>query len=150
MFEVHCPTADDTRAFAGRLASLVRPDDVIVLAGGLGAGKTLFVGGLAAGLGVEEAVVSPSFVLVRHYRTGFIPVIHVDVYRLASFNEFEDLAVFDQATGGVLVIEWGDAIEPALPEDHLRVSFDIGEDESRTLRLETFGSWVDRDWESIR
>lgn len=150
MFEVQCQTADDTRAFAGRLASLVRPDDVIVLAGTLGAGKTVFVSGLAAGLGVEEEVVSPSFVLVRQYQSGFIPVIHADVYRLASFNEFDDLAVLDQGIGGVLVIEWGDVLEQALPSDHLKVGFEIGEDESRTLLLQPFGSWVSRDWESIR
>jgi len=150
MFEIQCPTADDTRAFAGRLAALVRPDDVIVLAGRLGAGKTVFVGGLAGGLGVEEAVVSPSFVLVRQYQSGFIPVVHADVYRLVSFNEFEDLGVLDQARGGVLVIEWGDALEQVLPRDRLKVVIEIGEDESRTLRLEPFGSWVSRDWESIR
>lgn len=150
MFEVQCVTADDTRAFAGRLASLVRPDDVILLAGALGAGKTVFVSGLAAGLGVEEEVVSPSFVLVRQYQSGFIPVVHADVYRLASFNEFDDLAVLDQGIGGVLVIEWGDVLEQALPSDHLKVVFEIGEDESRTLLLQPFGSWVSRDWESIR
>lgn len=150
MFEVHCPTPDDTRAFAGKLAALVRPDDVIVLAGGLGAGKTLFVGGLAAGLGVEEPIVSPSFVLVRQYRTGFIPLIHADVYRLSTFNEFEDLDMFEQAAGGVLAIEWGHAVEAALPEDHLRIVFEIDENGGRHLRLEPFGSWVTRDWESIR
>ena len=65
MIEIRCSEAPDTQAFAGRLASIVRPGDVIELAGGLGAGKTLFTGGLAAGLGVDEPVVSPSFVLVR-------------------------------------------------------------------------------------
>lgn len=150
MFEVHCPTPGDTRAFAGKLASLVRPDDVVVLAGGLGAGKTLFTGGLAAGLGVDEQVVSPSFLLVREYRSGFIPLVHADVYRLASFNEFDDLAVFDQSAGGVLVIEWGDAVEQVLPSDHLTVHFGVGADESRTLRVDPFGTWTDRDWESIQ
>lgn len=150
MFEVHCPTSGDTRSFAAKLASLVRPDDVVVLAGGLGAGKTLFTGGLAAGLGVDEPVVSPSFLLVRQYRSGFIPLVHADVYRLSSFNEFEDLAVFDQAAGGVLVIEWGDAVEQVLPSDHLKVRFEVGEDESRTLQVEPFGTWVDRDWKSIQ
>ena len=65
MIEVRCQTEDDTRAFASRLASVLRPGDTLVLVGGLGVGKTLFTGGLATGLGVEETVVSPSFVLVR-------------------------------------------------------------------------------------
>lgn len=150
MIEISCPTPDDTRAFASRLASLVRPGDVIVLAGSLGAGKTLFTGGLAGGLGVDEAVVSPSFVLVRQYTTGFLPLTHADIYRLSTFNEFEDLDVFEQARDGVLVIEWGHAIETVLPSDHLRVEIDVEDDEGRTIRLEPFGSWLGRDWESIQ
>lgn len=149
MIEVVCPTEADTQAFAGRLASALRPGDVILLAGGLGTGKTLFTGGLAAGLGVEEAVVSPSFVLVRQYHSGFMPVIHVDVYRLGTINEFEDLDVFDLARDGVLVIEWGDAVEPALPEDHLRIDFAVHDGETRVLRLLPSGDWADRDLEAV-
>jgi tRNA threonylcarbamoyladenosine biosynthesis protein TsaE len=149
MNEIICPTPDDTRAFASKVAALVHPGDIVVLAGPLGAGKTLFTGGLAAGLGVDEAVVSPSFVLVREYRSGFLPLIHADVYRLSTFNEFADLDVFEQAADGVLVIEWGDAIEAALPLDHLRVEFAADEQGQRTLTLVPNGSWAERDWESI-
>ncbi len=149
MFEIACPTSGDTRAFASKLASLVTPGDVIVLAGPLGAGKTLFVGGLGAGLGLDEPVLSPSFVLVRTYRSGFIPMIHADVYRLGTFNEFDDLGLFDEAADGVLVIEWGDAIESSLPADHLRIDFAVGEDGTRTISLLPLGSWEDRDWEAI-
>ena len=145
MIELQCPEAADTQAFAGRLASIVRPGDVVVLAGGLGAGKTLFTGGLAAGLGVDEPVVSPSFVLVRQYHSGFMPLVHVDVYRLGSMNEFDDLDVFELAEDGVLVIEWGDAIESTLPDDHLRVEFTVRDNEERTLRLVPSGSWSQRD-----
>ncbi len=145
MIEVRCQTEDDTRAFAARLASVLRPGDTLVLAGGLGVGKTLFTGGLATGLGVEETVVSPSFVLVRRYDSGFLPIVHVDVYRLGSLNEFDDLDVFEMALGGVLVIEWGDAVDSALPDDHLRVEFIVEEDETRILRLIPSGDWVSRD-----
>ena len=145
MIEVSCPEPADTQALAGRLASTVHRGDVIELSGGLGAGKTLFTGGLAAGLGVDEPVVSPSFVLVRHYDSGFMPVVHVDVYRLGSLNEFDDLDVFELAAGGVLVIEWGNAVESTLPEDHLRVEFEVLDDEPRVIRLVPSGSWVTRD-----
>jgi len=143
--EVRCQTEDDTRAFAARLASVLRPGDTLVLAGGLGVGKTLFTGGLATGLGVEEAVVSPSFVLVRRYDSGFLPIVHVDVYRLGSLNEFDDLDVFEMSEGGVLVIEWGEAVDSALPDDHLLVEFRVEEDEARVLRLIPSGDWVSRD-----
>ncbi len=149
MIEISCPEEADTRAFAGRLASALRPDDVILLAGRLGCGKTVFTGGLAAGLGVEEQIVSPSFVLVRQYRSGFMPLIHVDVYRLGTLNEFDDLDVFEMAREGVLVIEWGDAVEPALPESHLRIEFEVADDDFRTLRLVPSGSWSDRNLEAV-
>jgi len=145
MTEVHCATSDDTEALGSRLASSLRPGDVVVLAGGLGAGKTLFTRGLATGLGVDEPVVSPSFVLVRVYRSGFMPVIHADVYRLGSMNEFDDLDVLEMAKDGVLVIEWGEAVESALPTDHLKVEFEVFEDQSRLLRFKGEGSWAERD-----
>jgi tRNA A37 threonylcarbamoyladenosine biosynthesis protein TsaE len=72
-------------------------------------------------------------------------VIHVDVYRLGSLNEFDDLEVLDQAVDGVLVIEWGDALEGAIPEDHLRIDFDLVEDGTRVLRMVPGGDWADRD-----
>lgn len=142
---VLCPEETDTVAVAGRLAAEVRPGDVVVLKGGLGSGKTRFAGGLAAGLGVEEPVVSPSFVLMREYRSGFLPVIHVDVYRLGSINEFDDLDVYERASEGVLVIEWGDAVSAALPPDVLVVEFEVGEGDQRTLRFVPTGEWASRD-----
>ncbi|MGH3650407.1 MAG: tRNA (adenosine(37)-N6)-threonylcarbamoyltransferase complex ATPase subunit type 1 TsaE [Acidimicrobiia bacterium] len=145
MIEVLCAGADDTEALGGRLASSLRPGDIVVLAGGLGAGKTLFTRGIATGLGVEEPVVSPSFVLVREYKSGFMPVIHADVYRLGSINEFDDLDVLEMANEGVLVIEWGEAVEPVLPRDHLRIEFEVADDESRTIRFVPEGSWSLRD-----
>lgn len=150
MIEVRCPSEADTRALAGRLASALRPGDIVLLAGNLGSGKTLFTGGLAEGLGVDEPVVSPSFVLIRRYRSGFMPLTHVDVYRLASLNEFDDLDVFEIARDGVLVVEWGHAVEPALGEDHLRIDFEVEDDQTRVLRLVPSGNWVGRDLESIK
>lgn len=145
MIEVRCATPNDTEALGGRVASSLRPGDIVVLAGGLGAGKTLFAKGLATGLGVEEPVVSPSFVLVREYRSGFMPMIHADVYRLGSINEFDDLDVLEMSKQGVLVIEWGGAVESALPPDHLRIDFQVDDDDSRVLRFKSEGSWAMRE-----
>jgi tRNA A37 threonylcarbamoyladenosine biosynthesis protein TsaE len=71
------------------------------------------------------------------------------VYRLGSLNEFDDLDVFDLASNGVLVIEWGDALEAVIPEDHLKVEFVVEPDAARVLRLVPSGSWIDRDLESV-
>lgn len=150
MIQIRCATPEDTEALGGRMASSLRPGDIVVLAGGLGAGKTLFTKGLATGLGVEEPVVSPSFVLVRQYRSGFMPLVHADVYRLGSINEFNDLDVLEMAKEGVLVIEWGSAVESALPTDHLRVEFRVEEDDARTLEFIGEGAWARRDLGGLR
>ena len=150
MIEVHCESPNDTEALGSRVAASLRPGDVVVLAGGLGAGKTLFTRGLATGLGVDEPVTSPSFVLVREYRSGFTPLVHVDVYRLGSINEFDDLDVLEMSKNGVLVIEWGEAVESVLPSDHLRVEFRVHPDDSRTLRFVGEGTWRSRDIGGLR
>ncbi|MFP3913373.1 MAG: tRNA (adenosine(37)-N6)-threonylcarbamoyltransferase complex ATPase subunit type 1 TsaE [Actinomycetota bacterium] len=146
---VVCPAEADTVAVAGRLAAEVQPGDVVVLKGPLGSGKTRFVGGLAVGLGVEEQVVSPTFILMREYRSGFLPVVHVDVYRLGSMNEFDDLDVFERASDGVLVIEWGDAIASALPSDILVVEMEVADNGDRTLRFLPYGSWSGRNLDRV-
>ena len=144
MITFTCPGPGDTASLAARLAALVRPGDVLILSGPLGSGKTLFVSGLAAGLGVEEPVTSPSFVLVRGYQSGFLPLIHADIYRIQTHNEFDDLDLIAQATNGVLVIEWGDVVEFYLPDDHLRIDFDVADDETRTITMTPHGSWIER------
>ena len=113
-----------TVAKARRLAGLLRPSDVIVLAGSLGSGKTLLASGIAEGLGVTDPVTSPSFVLVQSYQ-GFMPVVHADVYRLATVAEFDDLELPDEAADGVLLIEWGDAVQTQLPPDHLVIDLSV-------------------------
>jgi tRNA threonylcarbamoyladenosine biosynthesis protein TsaE len=139
-----CRRPGDTADLGARLAALLRPGDVVVLSGPLGAGKTLFTSGIAAGLGVEEPVISPSFILTREYSSGFLPLIHADIYRLTTRNEFDDLDLLSQSSHGVLVIEWGDVVEPILPPDHLRVDFEVDDDEARNITLVPFGSWRTR------
>lgn len=143
MMNLTCPTAVETMALGRRLASLLRAGDVILLSGGLGAGKTAFTSGLAEGLGVVEPVTSPSFVIVRRYE-GLLPLVHVDVYRLGSSGEFEDLDLIDDAADGVLVIEWGQVIAGGIPPDHLIVEFEVADDESRSISLVPKGSWRSR------
>jgi len=143
VIEVACPTEADTRAVGRRLASLLRAGDVVLLAGDLGAGKTVFAGGVGEGLGVDDPVVSPTFVIVRHYR-GLIPLTHADVYRLGSSAEVEDLDLTVEAADGVLLVEWGDAVEQAFGDDVLIIRFSVDESGTRTLRLIPRGRWLAR------
>ncbi len=148
MIEVDCPSSDDTRALARRLASLVRPGDVLLLKGSLGAGKTVFAGGIAEGLGVQEQVTSPTFVLTRRY-DGFMPFIHADVYRIGSSAEIEDLDLLGEAFQGVLVVEWGDVVDKQLGDDHLVVELVPDDEGARLVRLIPHGSWGERPLEEV-
>jgi tRNA threonylcarbamoyladenosine biosynthesis protein TsaE len=149
MLEVRTLSPNDTLALGRRLASLLHAGDLVLLSGRLGSGKTLFVSGLAEGLGIEERVLSPSFVIVKTYEDGFVPLIHADVYRLGSMAEFEDLELAANTESGVVVIEWGEAIVGGVPEDHLGVSIEIEGETERTFRFDPHGSWLDRDLSAV-
>jgi tRNA threonylcarbamoyladenosine biosynthesis protein TsaE len=144
-------SADDTRRLGRAVAEALRPGDVVALAGDLGAGKTAFVQGAAAGLGVTDPVVSPTFTLVREY-DGRVHVIHVDVYRLDRINDVVDLG-FDEFLDGsaVVFVEWGDVIQGLLPESWLAVDLllDERDDTRRSVRLRGTGpTWTAR-WEVV-
>ncbi len=138
---------DETLDIGRRLARALRPGDIVLLDGRLGCGKTLLVSGIAEGLGVQEQVTSPSFVIVHEY-DGFMKIVHADMYRLASSGEFDDLELPSVARDGVLLIEWGGVVAAALP-DHLRVVFEITGEESRTIEFAPVGSWAGRSLEEL-
>lgn len=118
----------ETRQVGAVVAGILRPGDVVALTGELGAGKTCFVQGAAAALGVTERVTSPSFILRKDYR-GTIDVMHLDVYRLDRLQDVLDLG-YDEALDRrrVVFIEWGDAMAPLLPADHLEVELQLAPD----------------------
>lgn len=143
-------SAPSTAALAEALAEVVQPGDVILLSGGLGAGKTAFTQGLGRGLGVTETITSPAFVLVGVYE-GRIPLVHLDVYRLDRLQEVIDLGVSELADEeGVLVVEWGEAAAPVLPADFLHVLIEPGESiEERRFAVACVGpGWRGR-WERL-
>jgi tRNA threonylcarbamoyladenosine biosynthesis protein TsaE len=143
MIEIATNSPAETLALGRHLAALLRAGDIILLAGGLGAGKTLLAAGIGEGLGVEEPLTSPSFILARAHE-GFMPVVHADVYRLGSSAEFEDLDLPEQAHNGVLLIEWGDVVAHGLPVDHLLVQIEVKDETGRKISISPSGSWVDR------
>lgn len=135
-----------TRALAASIAALASPGDVILLSGELGAGKTAFVQGFGAGLGVEDQITSPTFTLAHQYE-GTLTMHHLDVYRLERFAEMDDIGLSELLDGdGVVLIEWGDAVAPVLPRDYLEVTLAYGEgDDDRDLELRCVGSrWTAR------
>ncbi len=146
--EITTGSPAETLALGQRLAGLLRPGDVVLLVGRLGAGKTLLASGIGEGLGVQEQVVSPTFVIVRSY-DGFMPLHHVDVYRLGSTAEFEDLDLFSRADDGVFLIEWGNVVASAVPADRLDIELIVAGGDRREVRLTPHGSWNDRQLEGL-
>jgi tRNA threonylcarbamoyladenosine biosynthesis protein TsaE len=141
-----CKGTEDTQALASALAELVRPGDLLLLAGDLGTGKTTFAQGFARGLGVDDHVTSPTFTLARTY-AGRLRLHHLDVYRLDHLQEAVDLGLAELVDdGGVTLVEWGDVITAALPADYLEVALGYGDDDdTRTVRLGVVGpGWSNR------
>ncbi len=138
----------DTRALAARIQPLLRPGDVILLGGELGAGKTAFVQGLARAMGIGEAVTSPTFTLVRSYNSPSGPrLVHADMYRLEHLQEVVDLALpelLDECPT-VAAVEWGEVAAPALALEYLEIRIDFGQaDDERVVTLSPLGArWTD-------
>ncbi|HYU94392.1 MAG TPA: tRNA (adenosine(37)-N6)-threonylcarbamoyltransferase complex ATPase subunit type 1 TsaE [Actinomycetota bacterium] len=148
--ELTAGVPEDTMAVGEAVASLLGEGDVIALTGELGAGKTTFVRGAARALGFEGAVASPTFTLVREYQ-GRVRIYHVDVYRLERVQDVLDLGLDEMvAEGGVLLVEWGDAVEGLLPDDHLLAEITlVGEGDARRIVVTGMGpSWATR-WERL-
>jgi tRNA threonylcarbamoyladenosine biosynthesis protein TsaE len=139
------PTAADTKAFGRRLSTVLRAGDLVVLDGPLGAGKTVLVQGIGAGLGVRGTVLSPTFVIARAHR-GTLPLVHVDAYRLGSLDEVDDLDLDVSADDAVTVVEWGTGKVEQLAESRLEVAIArMDASDVRTIELRPHGGdWAER------
>jgi tRNA threonylcarbamoyladenosine biosynthesis protein TsaE len=140
-------SADETRRLGAALGGLLVAGDVVLLAGGLGAGKTELTKGIGLALGVDDVVVSPTFTLARRY-PGRVPLVHVDLYRLDRVQELLDLGLEEEGEDAVTVIEWGDVATAHLPGERLEVQIDRSDtsDEERVLMFVPQGpAWLARD-----
>jgi tRNA threonylcarbamoyladenosine biosynthesis protein TsaE len=157
--EIRVPTAAQMRGLGRRLAALLRPGDLVVLTGALGAGKTTLVQGIGQGLGVRGPVTSPTFVIARvHPSVGTGPaLVHADAYRLGSRAEIDDLDLDTDLDSSVTVVEWGEGLVEDLAQSHLEVTITVagvsggpGSDEARTVRLVGRGERWSAEAESAR
>ncbi|MBV8969549.1 MAG: tRNA (adenosine(37)-N6)-threonylcarbamoyltransferase complex ATPase subunit type 1 TsaE [Verrucomicrobia bacterium] len=124
-------TQEVGREFGQRLAA----GTVLNLRGDLGAGKTEFVKGLAQGLGAKDQVTSPTFTLIHEYRSGRLPLFHLDLYRLRLDSELDEIGFDDYLeAGGVCAVEWGDKFVDRLPAATESIAFEIAGDNSRIIR----------------
>lgn len=129
-----------TRQLGQSLGALLQPGDCICLQGDLGAGKTTFVQGVAAGWGARDEVSSPTFVLVNVYRGGDEKkLFHLDTYRIESPAEAEELDLDSMLAQGPLLIEWPERIQPVLPTETLWITLDYLDDARRQLNFQAAG-----------
>lgn len=132
MYRIISNSSQETENIGRIIAEKLCGDEVIALFGGLGMGKTAFTRGLAFGLGVENGVSSPTFSLVNEYRGNF-PIYHFDMYRVSTWDDLYSTGFFDYINNGVLIIEWSENIEGALPENIIRITICKGSSENQRI-----------------
>lgn len=142
---------DSMRAFGERLGRALEGGECIELIGDVGSGKTTLTKGIAAGLGIDDTVQSPTFTINRTYDApNGIRLSHYDFYRLSDPGIMSDeLAESLDEPRTVIVIEWGDIVGSVLPEDHMKVTFDSPEETVRTLHIEVTGDKSSRLAEAL-
>lgn len=122
---VETNSPEETFDLGRRMGADAKPGQIYTLNGDLGAGKTIFTKGMAAGLGIEEPVSSPTFTIVQEYSGGRLPLYHFDVYRIGEPEEMEEIGYDDYFFGeGVCLIEWAELIRELLPERVVSVSIE--------------------------
>jgi tRNA threonylcarbamoyladenosine biosynthesis protein TsaE len=139
--EMISTSAETTRQWGVSLGGLLQPGDLVCLQGDLGAGKTTFVQGIAAGWGALDEVSSPTFVLVNLYRRADGgQLFHLDSYRIESAAEAEELDLDMMLSQGPLLIEWADRIRKILPVERLWLTFEYLDENRRKLQIEATGA----------
>ena len=135
-----CTSPEATKQLAATLAPYLQANDVVVLTGDLGAGKTQFVQGVAKGLGVFDLVVSPTFNILLEYGAGRLPLYHFDWYRLEDASQLEDVGYYDIVdSGGVCFIEWGERFPLELPYGYLEIRITVEKGGNRTVVAHSYG-----------
>ena len=131
----------DTIEFASKFASKLEKNDIVILSGELGSGKTKFVQGVLKYFGLENEISSPTFTIVNEYNSEKVNIYHFDVYRLADVDEFYAMGGEEYFTQGICLIEWGEMIEDILPPDYIKITFKKNDEneEYRELQIEPFG-----------
>jgi len=135
MRTVTCKTEEEMEKLGRELASSFKSGTVVSLRGSLGAGKTVFARGVARALGINEAIVSPTFTLIQEYE-GSLPLYHMDLYRITGVEDFQMTGGEDlMYNGGVCLIEWSEVIEELLPKDTVYIQITVNPDSSRTVDI---------------
>lgn len=144
-FQFISKNENDTKNFVKELASLLKKQDVLVLTGDLGSGKTKFTEGILSYFGLEDEISSPTFTIVNEYQKDDIKIYHFDVYRLEDSSEFYEIGGEEYFENGICLIEWGELIEDALPNQYLHITFSK-DDKNENVRILNINTTL-KKWE---
>jgi len=138
--EIVSLSPEDTMSLGKRLAAYLEPGSVVALSGGLGAGKTCFVKGIAETFGIVENITSPTYTIINEYpldgRFEGRSLYHIDAYRLNNDEDFASTGAGDCiSSGGITIIEWSERVPCSVPRDAIRVEIEISGPESRIIRV---------------
>ena len=133
---------EETFAFGEELGKNARPGQVYTLIGDLGVGKTVLTQGIAKGLGIDEAICSPTFTIVQEYHTGRMPFYHFDVYRIGCVEEMDEIGFDDYVYGeGLTMIEWANLIEEILPDHFWQIMIEKDLEKGFDYRMIQLRKW---------
>lgn len=142
----------DTKKLAIKMASMLKKGDLIVLCGELGSGKTKFTEGFLTYFGLENEISSPTFTIVNEYKKDDINIYHFDVYRLEDSSEFYAIGGDEYFENGICLIEWGELIEDALPNEYIKIDFsrDDSNENERILNIQSIGNKYNNIIDSLK
>lgn len=143
MQRIFTHSENDTINFGKFLASKLQIGDIIVLTGDLGSGKTKLTQGILSYFGLENEISSPTFTIVNEYNSENINLYHFDVYRLEDVDEFYAIGGDEYFSKGICIIEWGELIEQALPNNYIKINFtrNFENENDRCLELDFHGNF---------
>ena len=143
---------NDTKKLAIKMASMLKKGDLIVLCVELGSGKTKFTEGFLTYFGLENEISSPTFTIVNEYKKDDINIYHFDVYRLEDSSEFYAIGGDEYFENGICLIEWGELIEDALPNEYIKIDFsrDDSNENERILNIQSIGNKYDNIIDSLK
>ena len=136
---------NETLSFGKKLASFLKKEDIIVLTGELGSGKTKLTEGILTYYGLEDEISSPTFTIVNEYVKDNTKIFHFDVYRLEDSSEFYAIGGEEYFNNGICIIEWGEIIQDALPKDYIHIQFERNDNDENTriLNITSYGEKYD-------
>lgn len=130
-------SSEETKLLAEKLAKRLGPGDFIALYGNLGSGKTTFIQGLAKGLGIQRRIISPTFIIVRHYKTEKGSFYHIDLYRAKSLEDLLSLGINEvlEDKTNIVAVEWAEKMGKLLPKKRLDISFEYVDENKRKIKI---------------